>query len=159
MIFTIIVLILSILLEIISSLLFKNTILFLILADIILLYGINKSEKRYFIIIFIIVILFGILYKVSLFLDGFIYVFIIYIFKNLIHNKYNFIRLFLVYNLSILIYVIITYLFSFYSNINIISIILLIKNNLIFNYIYFIVLYLIIYIIYYFKRNITKKHS
>lgn len=159
MIVTIIILIISFLLEAIIPCLFKNTILFFTLASMILLYGINKNKKNYFITIFIMGILFDLLYKTSIFIDGFIYVFIMYLLKSLIDNKYNFIRMFLIYNLSILIYAIITFLFSFYNNLNIIDILLLIKDNLMLNYIFFIVLYLIIYFIYYFKRNITKKHS
>ena len=159
MIVTIIILIISFLLEVIIPCLFKNTILFFTLASMILLYGINKNKKNYYITIFIMGMLFDLLYKTSIFIDGFIYVFIMYLLKSLIDNKYNFIRMFLVYNLSILIYTIITFLFSFYNNLNIIDILLLVKDNLILNYIFFIVLYLIIYFIYYFKRNITKKHS
>ena len=159
MIVTIIILIISFLLEAIVPCLLKNTILFFTLASMILLYGINKNKKNYYITIFIMGMLFDLLYKTSIFIDGFIYVFIMYLLKSLIDNKYNFIRMFLVYNLSILIYTIITFLFSFYNNLNIIDILLLIKDNLILNYIFFIVLYLIIYFIYYFKRNITKKHS
>ena len=151
MIITIIIMLLSILLDGIFLCIFKDFISFFYLSCMIILFMINENKKRYYIIIFIFGMIYDLLYNNTLFLDGFLYLFIMYIINFFIKNSNNFIKMFFSYNLSIIIYIIFMYVFAIYFNNDILRTFLLVKRSIIINYLYFIIIYITIYIIYKFK--------
>ncbi len=159
MIVTIILLLISVLLEgIIPNLLRCITPFFVIC--IILIGGINSKNDNYFYITcFIFGIIYDLLYTNTIFLHGFIYLFLAWL-SNLIPKKSNFIKTFFYYLSFILIYALILFLFTFlYKSYSIINFIHILYDGLFINIIFFLISYLIYFVINCIFKNRFKKRS
>ena len=143
MILMIILLIVSSFLDGILQVIFKDVLPLFFLATIVVFSIKNNNKLFFYFFIFLFGLIYGLSYTSLFFLYAFIYVFIAYI-LSFISNKNNYIKLFFTYNLSILMYIVLMFIFSFYTNYNLMNIIYLYFKNLPLNYIYFTIMYLFI---------------
>ena len=128
---------------------------FLPLFVISIILFLDVGNKKHYILLLVISLIYDFLFTSSLFLNTFIF-FIIYYIKNIISiRKINFIKYFLLYNLSIIIYItfmiLMTFLYKSYDYYLFIKVL----KSLPINYIYFV----LVYIIFKFKSNSYQNHS
>lgn len=160
MIITIILLLISVLLEgIIPNLLRCTTPFFVI--SVILLGGINnKTSKTFYMSCFVFGVIYDLLYTNTIFLHGFIYLFFAWISSIILPKKTNFIKVFGYYLLFMVIYVLFLVFFTFlYKSYSVISIIHILYDGLIINIFFFLIVYLTYFVINCIFKNRLKKHS
>lgn len=157
---TIFLFLLSIMLEGIIPSLFKDIMPLFIIVMIIISSTFNIENKYLYIIIFLSGIIYDLLYTSTIFLNGFIFIFIYYISKMLIDNNINYIKaIFYYYILSILYIIIMFYFTYFYIPKSIMYILNLYIKSIIINTLYFTFLYTIFIGIKNIISNRNKKHS
>ncbi len=157
---TIFLFLLSIMLEGIIPSLFKDIMPLFIVVMIIISSTFNIENKYLYIIIFLSGIIYDLLYTSTIFLNGFIFIFIYYISKMLIDNNINYIKaIFYYYILSILYIIIMFYFTYFYIPKSIMYILNLYIKSIIINTLYFTFLYTIFIGIKNIISNRNKKHS
>ncbi len=160
MIITIILLLISILLEgIIPNLLRCITPFFVI--SVILLGGINNNDsKTFYLTCFIFGVIYDLLYTNTIFLHGFIYLFFAWLSSVILPKKSNFLKVFGYYLLFMVTYVLLLILFTFlYKSYSVINIIHILYDGLFINTIFFLFVYLTYFVINCIFKNRLKKHS
>ena len=158
MIISIIILLVSFLLDGILSNLLKDFICYFFISALIICSLYNKNKNFYYV-----VILFGLLYDLcytpSLFLNTTLFLIIFFI-SNKILDSCNIIKV--TYNFIILITLYTILMFIFTIPYNVLNINLLINkflNSIIINYCYLVLIYLIIFAVNCLNSNSLKKHS
>ena len=148
MITTIILFMLSVLLEGIIPNVLRNVTPFFVIA-VIVIWGMNfKNQRLFYYISFIFGVLYDVIYNNTLFLTGFIYVLIAFLCFNINGKKKYFIKVFFTYLLMCLLYIIIMVLFTFsYNQYNFKKVSDILCDGLIINVIYFLFIYLIYIVI------------
>lgn len=145
MILSIIILFISLLLDGIITNVVKDFFSFFTISSLLIISLLNIDSKRVFILSFITGVIYDLTYMPSIFLSGFIFLFIIFLFRYFLNNKCNFIKVSIVYILSIILNYSILILFTyFYISYNFSYVISNLLNSFIINYIYFIFLYLML---------------
>lgn len=160
MIVTVILLIVSILLEgIIPNLLRSITPFFVI--SVILLGGINsRDDKTFYLTCFIFGVIYDLLYMNTIFLHGFIYLFLAWLGGKMLSKKDNFMKVFACYFLFIITYVLILILFTtLYKPHSIDRVIHILYDGLLINIIFFLLVYLTYFVNNCIFKNRIKKHS
>lgn len=160
MIITIILLMISVLLEGILPNLLRNITPFFVIS-VILLGGINsKDDKTLYLTCFIFGVIYDLLYMNTIFLHGFIYLFLAWLTERMMPKKSNFIKAFLCYFLFVIIYVLILILFTIlYKSYSIYRVIHILYDGLLINIIFFLLVYLTYFVINCIFKNRLKKHS
>ena len=145
MILSIIILFISLLLDGIITNVIKDFLSFFTISSLLIISLLNISNKKIFILSFIMGVIYDLTYMPSIFLSGFIFLFIIFLFRYFLNNKYNFIKVSIVYMLSIILNYSILILFTyFYTSYNFSYVISNLLSSFIIDYIYFIFLYLVL---------------
>ena len=156
---TILILLISLILEGIVPNIIKDFISLFLLAAIVILSTLNKNKRHFYLTVFIIGIIYDLTYTSGLFLNAFILLFMS-ILSNLLIKKNNFIKMSVCYLALILIYLTSIYLTTFfYHNFNILTLLNKLLNSLLLNYLYFIIIYLFIFVLKCFTSNRLKKYS
>ena len=160
MITSIFLFIISFILEIIVPNLIKEFIPFFIISSIVISNVLIKDEKKLFILIFAVGILYDLFCTDLIFFHAFIFTFLSGLTKIIIKDKKNIMIILPAYFLLIIIYCFIMYLFSLVcTNISIIKVINVLYKSLLINFIYFIFIYMIFIGIKCLICNITKKRT
>ncbi len=119
-----------------------------------------KNDRVLYLTCFISGVIYDLTYTNTLFLHGFIYLFLMLLSKMILGVKGDFIKTFACYILNILIYILIIILFTFfYKSYNIYKIIQMIYDGLIINILYFLLVYLTYFVINCIFKNRLKKRS
>lgn len=160
MITTIVLFIISILLEGILPNVLKNVNLFFIIS-VIVLGNINKKDDKFFYLIcFIFGVIYDLLYTNTIFLHGFIYLFLAWTCSKVISKKNNFINMFFCYVFLMITYVMTLIIFTLpYNSYSIIKIIHLFYDDFIINVFYFLIIYITYFAINCIFKNRLKKRS
>lgn len=144
MIIVIVFFLLSILLEGIMTNLLTGFLFFYIISLIVISYNV-LSEKKYFVIIFIVGIIFDLIYTSTLFLHGFIFLFLGYLTKLISNRKDGYVKKLITYIILFLTYSLIMVVFTIsYNKYDFYELIKIILNSFIINILYFSVVYFVI---------------
>lgn len=157
---TVTLLFISIILEGIIPNLLRDIFPLFTVAIIIISSTFKIDDKEFYISIFLSGVVYDLFYTSTLFLNGFIFVFLAYLSKMLVDKNINFIKALLYYYLLSFLYIIIMFYFTyFYVPKSLIYIITIYKNNMIINSLYFSLSYLVLVGLKNITSNSYKKHS
>lgn len=157
---TVTLLFISIILEGIIPNLLRDILPLFTVAIIIISSTFKIDDKEFYISIFLSGVVYDLFYTSTLFLNGFIFVFLAYLSKMLVDKNINFIKTLLYYYLLSFLYIIIMFYFTyFYVPKSLIYIITIYKNNMIINSLYFSLFYLVLVGLKNITSNRYKKHS
>lgn len=157
---TVTLLFLSIILEGIIPNLLRDIFPLFTVAIIIISSTFKIDDKEFYISIFLSGVVYDLFYTSTLFLNGFIFVFLAYLSRILVDKNINFIKALLYYYLLSFLYIIIMFYFTyFYVPKSLIYIITIYKNNMIINSLYFSLSYLVLVGLKNITSNSYKKHS
>lgn len=157
---TIILLFISIILEGIIPNLLKDTMPLFIISIIIISSTFKIDNKEFYISIFLSGIIYDLFYTSTLFLNGFIFIFLAYLSKILTDKNINFIKTLFYYYLLSFLYILIMFYFTyFYVPKSLLNLLILYKNNIIINSLYFTIFYISLIGIKNIISNRYKKHS
>ena len=157
---TVTLLFISIILEGIIPNLLRDIFPLFTVAIIIISSTFKIDDKEFYISIFLSGVVYDLFYTSTLFLNGFIFVFLAYLSKMLVDKNINFIKALLYYYLLSFLYIIIMFYFTyFYVPKSLIYIITIYKNNMIINSLYFSLFYLVLVGFKNITSNRYKKHS
>ena len=157
---TVTLLFISIILEGIIPNLLRDIFPLFTVAIIIISSTFKIDDKEFYISIFLSGIVYDLFYTSTLFLNGFIFVFLAYLSRILVDKNINFIKALLYYYLLSFLYIIIMFYFTyFYVPKSLIYIITIYKNNMIINSLYFSLSYLVLVGLKNITSNSYKKHS
>lgn len=159
MIITIILFIISLLLEGIIPNLLIDFVPFFLLA-VVCASSEKLKKNKYYTLIFIFGVISSLFYTTTLFLNGFIFLFLGYLLKHFLGKKDNFFKMFFTYILICIIYILIMILFTFSYNSN--SLYYLgkaILNSALINILYFLIIYMIYFVKNYIFSNRKNKKS
>ncbi len=160
MIITIILFIISILLEGVLPNILRNITPFFVICVIILGSIYNNNQDKFYLSCFVFGIIYDLIYTNFIYLHGFIYLFLAWISFSLLNKKSGFIKIFLTYFLQMFIYVFILVLFTFfYGHYDFYKIIHILCDGIIVNIIYFLLVYLTYFVINCIFKNTNKKYS
>ena len=139
---SIILIFISIILEGIIPNIFRDIMPLFIISIIIISSTFKIESKNYYISIFILGVIYDMFYTSTIFLNGFIFLFIAYISKSLVNNQTNFIKAIFYYYILSFLYIIIMFYFTyFYVPKSMIELLIIYKNSIIINTTYFILFY------------------
>ena len=157
---TVTLLFISIILEGIIPNLLRDILPLFTVAIIIISSTFKIDDKEFYISIFLSGVVYDLFYTSTLFLNGFIFVFLAYLSRILVDKNINFIKALLYYYLLSFLYIIIMFYFTyFYVPKSLIYIITIYKNNMIINSLYFSLFYLVLVGLKNITSNSYKKHS
>lgn len=157
---TVTLLFISIILEGIIPNLLRDIFPLFTVAIIIISSTFKIDDKEFYISIFLSGVVYDLFYTSTLFLNGFIFVFLAYLSRILVDKNINFIKALLYYYLLSFLYIIIMFYFTyFYVPKSLIYIITIYKNNMIINSLYFSLSYLVLVGLKNITSNSYKKHS
>lgn len=159
MIITIILFLLSLLLEgVIPNLLSGFLLLFMLC--VITLSSKILEKKAYYIIIFIFGVIFDLLYTSVLFIHGFIFLFLGYLIKLMVNKNDNFIKMFFTYILISVAYILIMIMFTFsYNNYDFYSLGKILLNSFVINVLYFLFIYMVYFVTNHLFSNTKNKKN
>lgn len=158
MIYAIILFIVSFFIEILIPNIIKNFIPFFILSSI-LISAFLVDDKKYYIVLFIFGIIYDLICTNTILLNPFLFIVLGFITRQIIPKKSNFLTALFVYYIEIFIYILLTFVFTFYINVNYISLFNKIFKSLSLNTCYFLLAYFNFIGIKCLSGNTHKKYS
>ncbi len=160
MITTIILFIISVLLEVVVPNVLRNITPFFVICVIAVASANVNNKNAFYLSSFIFGVIYDLTYTNTVFLHGFIYLFLSWLSLTFLAKKGNFIKTFLCYFILIITYLLIVILFTvFYNSYNMYDVVHILYDGLIINVIYFLIVYLTYNVTNYVFKNRFKKSS
>ena len=160
MILLIIVILFSFFLESFITNIFSTIIPFFVIGMIVIISRFNIEDKKKYITVFILGIIYDLLYTNLLFIHGFIFLLILYISNTILKESNNLIKMLFTYYIVTIVYILLQLIYMIiYTNIYIPYVLIKIVKSTYINSIYFIISYIIFIVVISLIKNIKHKRA